>query len=100
MTYGKHRLTRAICPSGALIGRPACRLTGGMVRPVPVLLALLAFAAPASANRFVVAHDGALPDVAVGADATSHVVWDVVDAKTGTSTTHYCRVERSASRCR
>src|SRR3954466_15247560 len=56
----------AICPRRALISRPACRLTRGMFRSVPVLLALLAFAAPASANRFVVAHDGALPDVAVG----------------------------------
>ena len=70
-----------------------------MVRRGLPLLALLVFAAPAHATRFAVTTHGTLPAVAVDAAGTAHVVWDSLDAKTGTSQTTYCRVPRAATGC-
>src|SRR4051812_22922233 len=70
-----------------------------MHRPVLLLLVVLALAAPAQAAHFVVARHGALPAVAVDDAGATHVIWDEVDARTGTSTTHYCVVPRRASGC-
>lgn len=69
------------------------------LRAVPlVLVATLAAAGPATAKQFVVSAAGNKPSVAVDNSGTAHVVWDSV-ATDNTSTTHYCRVARSATGC-
>lgn len=63
-----------------------------------ILLAALLAAGPAGARSFTVSKSGNNPSLAVDPAGTAHIVWDTVTAS-GASTTHYCRVPRSAAGC-
>jgi hypothetical protein len=62
------------------------------------LVAAFAFAGDAGARAFLVTKAGNAPAVAVDAAGTAHVAWDTV-AGDNTSTTHYCKVPRTAATC-
>lgn len=62
-----------------------------------VLVAQGLIASAAGAHSFTVSTTGNRPSIAVDPAGTTHVAWDSV--ANGTSTTHYCRVPRKASKC-
>lgn len=69
-----------------------------LARAMPLAcLAALAAAGPAAAKPFLLTTSGNKPSVVVDASGTAHAVWDSVSGST--STTHYCRVPRNATKC-